>query len=54
MTNEKVIREIMEMNSWQLLSYVLDYPENLTDPYYREFSAAINKRFEELRVLRAG
>lgn len=44
---------IWKLNSWELLCYVMTNPEYLTDSYYRDIGRAIEKRFEELKEIRA-
>lgn len=50
MTDKQLIAEILLMDSWELLEYVLSNPTDLTDSYCTHFRAAIYKRAEELGV----
>lgn len=40
---------ISKMTIWELMEYVLDYPEYIGDSYFRSVSKEINQRFEELK-----
>lgn len=43
------MEDISEMTALELLDFVINYPEYLTDPYYREARAEVHKRFFELK-----
>lgn len=47
-TNKEQVVAIMKMTMAELLDYVINSPDLLTDSYYREFGNAIRKRAEEL------
>lgn len=53
MTNNAYVRKIMAMSPHELLQHVLLNPEELTDPYYREFRDAIFARAEALNLWKA-
>jgi hypothetical protein len=42
------LKEIAKMSPHELLMYILDSPELLTDSYFRDFRKAIYKRAIEL------
>jgi hypothetical protein len=42
------LKRISKMSLEELLIYILCSPENLTDPYYREFGTAIRARAAQL------
>jgi len=48
MNNEEYIKDIMKMDTKQLLTEVITNPEYLVDSYYNVFGDAINKRYEQL------
>lgn len=48
MNNEEYIAAIMKMTAQELLDQVMSAPEELTDPYYREFGRALKARHKEL------
>jgi len=41
---------IHKMNSMQLLAYVIDNPEYLSDPYYLDTGNKLRKRFYRLAI----
>lgn len=47
--NDLECERIAAMSEAELLDYVIAWPENLTDPYYRQFGKAIQKRYLKLR-----
>jgi hypothetical protein len=53
MSDEKLIKQISKMNSWELLEWIISSPTDLTDSYYSKFRDAILKRYEELKEIRA-
>lgn len=48
MTDEEEIKKISKMSEWELLSWVMSFPESMTDGYYRKFRDAVNQRYQEL------
>lgn len=46
--NEVECERIMAMSKDELLQYILDYPDYLTDYYYAVFAVAIQARGKEL------
>jgi hypothetical protein len=46
--NETEMDKVMAMDAWQLLTYALENPEYLSDPYYSLIGNAINARYEQL------
>jgi hypothetical protein len=54
MTNKELIKIIMAMDSWELLEWVISSPTDLTDSYYSDIGNAIQARYEELKLIRAG
>ena len=49
MSDEKVIKQISKMNTFELLEWVVFSPTDLTDSYYSKFGDAIRRRYEELK-----
>jgi len=41
--------DLQKMNIWELMEFVLNYPEYIGDSYFRSISKEINQRFEELK-----
>jgi hypothetical protein len=48
MSNDEEVQRILKMDMRTLLAYIVAWPEYLTDPYYREFGRAIERRTKEL------
>jgi hypothetical protein len=48
MTDEAYIANIKKMTLLELLDEIMMTPGLLSDPYYKEFRAAIYERYEEL------
>lgn len=48
MNDRKMIEGIMTSTERDLLTFVMCWPEYLTDPYYREFGNAIRARYDQL------
>ena len=49
MSKDNHIKPVSRMNVYELLDFILWFPEYLSDPYYREFAKEINIRFEQLK-----
>ena len=50
--DEVFIVQIKGMDEEALLDLVMEYPEYLTDSYYRLFRSAIKRRYKQLREQR--
>lgn len=48
--NEEECLRIKAMTESELLDYVMDHPEYLSDPYYYDFGRAMTERHEQLRM----
>jgi len=49
MSDEAEYERISKMSESELLDYVIEHPEYLTDPYYRGYDTAIYARHDALR-----
>jgi hypothetical protein len=49
MSDSQDILLISKMTVFELLCFVMQNPDMLTDPYYREWGRAIEKRYIELK-----
>ena len=48
MANKELVDSISEMDWKQVFQLIREYPEYLTDPYYRVFGSAIDSRMVQL------
>jgi hypothetical protein len=49
-SDEELITAIKTMITFELLVLAMTSPEYLTDPYYKDFGAAMRERFEVLKL----
>lgn len=49
MQEQVLIKKIKEMDSMELLEEILNSPDYITDPYFKEICKTIYFRFEELK-----
>lgn len=49
----ETITKIKKMSVFELLTLAIESPENLVDPYYKDFGKAMRDRYELLRLRRA-
>ena len=51
--DEKEVEKISQLNEQELLDYIMDNCEYMTDHYYYEFAKAIIKRYKYLKSRRS-
>lgn len=47
--NDQEIAKIMKMSATELLDYIMESPDNLTDSYYSQAGNAVRARHEQLK-----
>ena len=51
MSDAQEILLISKMTVFELLSFIMMYPECLTDSYYRDWGRAIEKRYQQFKEM---
>lgn len=45
----EIVKEVKDMDEWDLLEYILENPEYLTDSYYHKQFAEIHNQWDNLK-----